>query len=174
MTTLRICHPTQSDAEGLLAFEIANRAYFEHWINARDPSYYSIDAVRLAIAQSEADRARDTAHQFLVKLGDQLVGRVNFSAVARPYFNKATLGYRIGEAFAGQGYATQAVALALQEAFATLQLGRIEAVVRSGNVGSTRVLERNGFVQFGLARRSMLLHGVLHDLAHFERHAQPL
>lgn len=173
MNTLHICCPKQSDAKSILAFESANRAYFEQWMNARDPSYYSLDAVRRAIDEAYADREADRAYQFLVKQGDHLVGRVNFTAVARPYFNKATIGYRIGEDCAGQGFASQAVGLALQEIFGPLKLGRIEALVRSDHVGSARVLERNGFVQFGLARRSMLLHGVSYDLAYFERHAQP-
>ena len=174
MNTLHICCPTRSDAQSILAFESANRAYFEQWINARDPSYYSLGAVRRAIDEGNADREADRAYPFLVKQGDQLVGRVNFTALARPYFNKATIGYRIGEDWVGHGFASQAVELALREAFGPLKLGRIEALVRSGNVGSARVLERNGFVQFGLARRSMLLDGVYHDLAYFERHAQPL
>ncbi|WP_321889851.1 GNAT family N-acetyltransferase [Paraburkholderia bannensis] len=167
---LTIRHPTLNDADALLAFEIDNRAYFEHWINARSAAYYSLAAVREAIANAQTDIDKDRAYQYLVCSGDEIVGRVNLVDVARPYFNRATLGYRIGSQFAGQGYASQAVALALECAATHLRLSRVEAVVRPQNVGSTRVLERNGFTAFGRATRSMYLHGEWHDLLHYERH----
>lgn len=173
MATLHICPPTESDAEALLAFELSNRAYFEQAVQAREPAYYSLEGVQRAIAEAQADRDNDKAYQYLAKLDDAIVGRVNLTAVARRYFNKAVIGYRLGQAFTGRGLASQAVDLALKQAFGQLDLWRVEAVVRPDNIGSVRVLERNGFVQYGLAKRSMLFHGVQYDLAHFERHAQP-
>ncbi|MBN3857114.1 GNAT family N-acetyltransferase [Paraburkholderia sp. Ac-20340] len=168
MLTLR--PPALTDAEALLAFEIDNRAYFEHWINARSASYYHLTAVRESIELAQDDRENDRAYQYLVCFDNAIVGRINLVSVTRPYFNKATLGYRIGEGFAGKGHASQALRLAVEIAAAELHLSRIEAIVRPQNVGSTRVLERNGFVAFGQARRSMYLHGEWHDLVHFERH----
>ncbi|OLL31062.1 hypothetical protein BTH42_13930 [Burkholderia sp. SRS-W-2-2016] len=167
---LTISAPTLSDADALLAFEIENRAYFEQWINARAADYYSASAVAEAIEAALADIAGDRAYQYLVRSDDAIVGRVNLVGVTRPYFNKATLGYRIGAGFAGKGYASQAVKLAMELAATELSLSRIEAVVRPQNIGSMRVLERNGFVAFGQARRSMYLHGEWHDLVHYERH----
>lgn len=156
----------------MLAFECANRDFFEQSVQARDPDYYSLTGVQHAIRCAQTDREKDLGYQYLVKLDDRLIGRVNFSAVVRPYFNKASIGYRLGQEFLGRGYATQAVGLALQEAFGALQLWRVEATVRTSNLGSIRVMERNGFVPYGLSRRSMLFHGSYHDLAHFERNAE--
>jgi [ribosomal protein S5]-alanine N-acetyltransferase len=167
---LIIRHPTLNDADALLAFEIDNRAYFEHWINARPANYYSLEAVRAAIAAAQTDIDKDRAYAYLVCFGDEIVGRVNLVDVTRPYFNRATLGYRIGQPFAGQGYASRAVALALEAATRDLRLSRVEAVVRPQNAGSTRVLERNGFNAFGRATRSMYFQGEWHDLLHYERH----
>lgn len=167
---LTIRHPTLNDADALLAFEIDNRAYFEHWINARRADYYSLEAVHEAISAALTDIDKDRAYQYLVCSGDAIVGRVNFVDVTRPYFNRATLGYRIGQPFAGRGYASQAVGLALERAAQDLCLSRVEAVVRPQNAGSTRVLERNGFTAFGRATQSMYLHGEWHDLLHYERH----
>lgn len=167
---LTIRHPTLNDADALLAFEIDNRAYFEHWINARSAGYYSLAAVREAITNAQADIDKDRAYQYLACFGDTIVGRVNLVDVVRPYFNRATLGYRIGSQFAARGYASQAVSLALACAATDLRLSRVEAVVRPQNVGSTRVLERNGFTAFGRATRSMYFQGEWHDLLHYERH----
>ncbi|GLR14504.1 alanine acetyltransferase [Chitinimonas prasina] len=167
---LHLAPPTLADAESLLDFELANRAYFEGQINARDPAYYDLEQVRRAIETAAQERSQDRAYQYLIRVGDTLVGRVNLTGVARPYYNKASLGYRIGQDHGGRGYASQAVALVLEEAFHRLGLYRIEAIVRPDNLGSVKVLERNGFTEFGRARRSMLLNGVWHDLLHFECH----
>ena len=81
------------------------------------------------------------------------------------------LGYRIGESAGGKGYASEAVRQVLDFAFGALGLRRIEADARAENLGSVRVLLRNGFVQFGHSRRSFELKGVWYDRLHFERHA---
>jgi ribosomal-protein-alanine N-acetyltransferase len=167
---LEIQCPTLADAEELLEFELENRCYFESWINARDGSYYNLSSVRDAIEMAQSDASTDKAYQFLVKCNGVIVGRVNLTGVTRPYFNKASLGYRIGERFGGNGYATKAVELVLEKARADLELWRIEATVRPENHGSARVLLHNGFVVYGTARRSMKLHGAWYDLDFFERH----
>ncbi|ASL46469.1 Putative ribosomal N-acetyltransferase YdaF [Burkholderia sp. AD24] len=164
-------HPlTLNDAGPLLQFELQNRAYFEHWINARDTGFYNIESVKTSIETAQRETRDDKAYQFLVKRDEEIVGRINLTGVERRYYNKAMLGYRIGEQFAGQGYASKAVELALQTARADLKLWRVEATVRPENQASSRVLERNGFVAYGRATRSMRLRGVWYDLLHFERH----
>ena len=167
---LEIHAPTLEDSEALLEFELENRAYFETWINAREDGYYNLSAVRHAIETAQSDASTDKAYQFLVKLNGIIVGRINLTGVTRPYFNKASLGYRIGERFGGNGYATKAVELALEKGRVDLDLWRIEATVRPENKGSCRVLQRNGFIAYGTARRSMKLHGAWYDLIHFECH----
>ena len=167
---LRIRPLARSDADALLRFELEHRAYFERWVNARDPSYYDARGVDEAIAISEAAWADGVAFQYLVVEGERIVGRVNLTGVRRRHFHSAELGYRIGEHDGGRGIASQAVGLCLAEAFGTHGLQRIEAVARPENKGSVRVLERNGFVQFGLSRRSFELGGAWFDRLMFERH----
>ena len=167
MTAIHLAAPGHADVDALLAFELANRAFFESTINARPP-WNSRRAVALAIEEAEKDRG----YQFLVKSGaGDIVGRVNLSNVRRPHFHSAVLGYRIGESAGGKGYASGAVRQVLDFAFGALGLLRIEADARAENLGSVRVLLRNGFVQFGHSRRSFELKGVWYDRLHFERHA---
>ena len=123
-----------------------------------------------ANAAAEAAWAGDQAFQYLVVEGERIVGRVNLTNVRRTHFQCADLGYRIGEHDGGRGLASRAVALCLDEAFGAHGLGRIEAVARPENRGSVRVLERNGFVQFGHSRRSFELGGQWFDRLLFERH----
>ncbi|GGC18509.1 GNAT family N-acetyltransferase [Pseudoduganella buxea] len=171
MDTLRLCPLVADDAADLLAFELANRAWFERWVVPRDPSFYHLAAVQAAASAAQWERAAGTSYQYLLRRGDAIVGRVNLTGVTRPAFNKAALGYRIGEDQAGQGIATRAVALVLQEAFGPLGLWRLEANARPENVASVRVLERNGFRQCGRLTRSMQHDGAWFDQLLFERHA---
>ncbi|MGK5042725.1 GNAT family N-acetyltransferase [Janthinobacterium sp. GB1R12] len=166
---LQLLPPTNADLPDLLAFELDNRAYFETWVTARAPSYYSQEAIAAAIEQAQREREQDRAYQYLAKLDGQIVGRVNLTAVMRPYYNKAALGYRIGERFGGRGYATRVVALLLEEAFGPLELWRLEATARPQNLGSVAVMQRNGFHQYGRSEKAMLFQGDWSDLLYFER-----
>ena len=170
MDALRIRPVASGDATALLRFELEHRDYFERWVNARAPTFYSEQGVRAAIAAAEAAWAGDQAFQYLVLDGERIVGRVNLTGVRRTHFQSADLGYRIGEHDGGRGVASRAVALCLDEAFGTHGLWRVEAVARPENRGSVRVLERNGFVQFGHSRRSFELGGRWFDRLLFERH----
>ena len=170
MSGIAIRPVVAADASALLRFELEHRAYFERWVNARDPSYYCELGVFAAIAGAEAARANGQAFQYLIVDDGRIVGRVNLTAVRRAHYQSAELGYRIGEHDGGRGVASRAVALCLAEAFGPLGLGRIEAVARPVNQGSIRVLERNGFVQFGHSRRSFELGGEWFDRLLFERH----
>ncbi|MDN2712183.1 GNAT family protein [Janthinobacterium sp. SUN118] len=166
---LQLLPPTSADLAGLLDFELENRAYFESWVTARAPGYYSQEAVAAAIEQAQHERQQDRAHQYLAKLDGQIVGRVNLTGVTRPYFNKAQLGYRIGERLGGRGYATRIVALLLEEAFGELELWRLEATARPQNLGSIAVMRRNGFHQYGKSEQAMFFQNAWSDLLYFER-----
>ena len=172
VNSLHLMAPTLDIADELLRFETVNRDFFEARINSRPAAYYSREGVRAAIALAECDAAEDKGYQFLVCTeAGELVGRVNLAAVRRKHFHSADLGYRMAEAACGRGYASEAVRQVLLLAFGELGLKRIEATVRVGNEGSSRVLRRNGFQQFGMSLRSFELGGVWHDRLLFERHA---
>lgn len=170
MSALAIRPVAARDATELLRFELAQRAYFERWVNARDSLFYSARGVASAVAAAEAARARDQAFQYVIVEDERIVGRVNLTNVRRAHSQSADLGYRIGEHDGRRGVASQAVALCLAEAFGTLGLHRVEAVARPENEGSVRVLRRNGFAQFGHSRRSVELGGQWFDRLLFERH----
>lgn len=152
----------------LLAFEQRNRAFFEARINARPMMYYSSDGIQCALDTAAADRAKDRAYAYAVRQAGVLVGRVNLSQVKREHFHCAELGYRVDEAHLGQGIGSRAVGQVLAEAFGTLALKRLQAMVPPHNLGSIRVLERNGFRLFGRSRRSFWHNGSCHDQLYFE------
>ena len=63
------------------------------------------------------------------------------------------MGYYVGAAFAGQGYLTEALRLALRHAFGRLKLQRVEANIQPDNTASIRLVKRAGFTREGFLRR---------------------
>ncbi|MCX7221322.1 GNAT family N-acetyltransferase [Undibacterium sp.] len=172
LPTLTIHPPTLSDLDDLYAFEMRNRLYFEHWINARPADYYSLEGVALAIQSAQQDAAKDSAYQYLVRENGLLLARVNLTQVKRPHHRQASLGYRVAQEHNGRGVAKAAVRLALQQAFTELDLWRIEACARPENLASVKVLLANDFAQFGHSKRCFQLGATWYDLLHFEVHAE--
>lgn len=110
---------------------------------------------------------RESAHthlyaSVLIKGTSTLVGTVmlfNFDTVA----NQAEIGYVFHQDYWGKGYASEAVALMDRFAQETLGLHRLHARVVSGNMGSARVLEKNGFVLEGRLRDHYRIEGQYYD-----------
>ena len=67
---------------------------------------------------------------------------------------KAEIGYWIGVAHWGHGYATEAAAAVIDYGFRELNLNRIEAAHFSGNPASGRVMIKNGMKHEGTARQA--------------------
>ncbi len=59
------------------------------------------------------------------------------------------LGYRLGRAHWGKGYATEVARASAARGWGALGFGRLVAVTYPENVGSRRVLEKTGFVEVG-------------------------
>lgn len=167
---IEFCAVALPDIEELLAFELKNRNFFERLISPRPASFYHIASVRRHVEEAIQQRVLGIAHQFLIKSSNTIIGRVNLTAIQRAPFHKGTLGYRIGEQYAGQGVATRAVDFLVREAFQHQGLWRTEAVVRADHHASIRVLEKNRFVVYGRSRQSIFWNGKWTDLLFFERH----
>ena len=79
----------------------------------------------------------------------------------------AELGYWLGRSHWGQGVMSRAVGLFTPWVMRELQLYRLQATVLDFNVGSARVLQKNGFDEEGVQRAAVFKRGVLHDLRLF-------
>jgi 8-oxo-dGTP diphosphatase len=63
---------------------------------------------------------------------------------------QAVVGYWLGKPYWGQGYASEALAAALDYAFASFDIDRVRASVVPENRASIRVMEKNGFRYDGI------------------------
>lgn len=149
------------DAAPLLAFELANRIWFERFVERRAASTYSAAGIDAHIRQLLAAHAAGVLLPcVMAAAGGQIVGRANLKDIDRAA-GVAEIGYRIAEQAVGQGLATQAVRH-LMDAAASLGVGRLAAVISVENGASARVIERAGFVRDSfLPGYALLAHGAV-------------
>lgn len=133
------------DAPQLLAFESANRAWFEQHIDARPPGFYSAQGVGEHVADYLDQHARGQLHPcVLLDAGGAIIGRANLKNIDTA-LGVAEVGYRIAHAHAGQGHASAALAHLKQLAQSEWRLSQLLALITIANVASARVLQKNGF-----------------------------
>jgi [ribosomal protein S5]-alanine N-acetyltransferase len=94
---------------------------------------------------------------------DVLIGLVSLSRITRGAWQAAECGCAVGAPFRGNGYMAEAMTQAVTYAMAQLGLHRIEALVRSGNTASQRMLTAAGFRPEGVARSSVRVNGAWLD-----------
>ena len=92
-----------------------------------------------------------------------ILGAVELSQISRGGFQSAYLGYYLGAPFTGQGYMTEALALALRHAFGALKLHRVEANIQPTNTESIALVKRLGFRKEGYSRRYLKISGRWRD-----------
>ena len=167
MTSTRLLDP--SDAPALLEIAREDAAFFAPWEPLHDDQWLTEEA-QLEVVQEKLDQYRlgiGLPHAVLDDDG-ALVGRITLNNIVRGAFQSCSIGYWIRSAANGRGHATAAVRTMLRVAFDDLGLHRVEAGTLVHNTGSQRVLERNGFVRFGLAPQYVRIAGRWQDHVLFQ------
>ena len=111
--------------------------------NTRLPHPYPENGAREFIAAQAKERAEGTAHVFVIKDRQEVVGLCGLHGIEGDHAQE--LGFWIGRPFWGKGYASFGVKMVLQFAFRNLRLERVGSCALKSNAASRRVLEKNGF-----------------------------
>ena len=155
---------TLDDAPVLADLLQANREFLAPWDPIRDEGYYTVDGQYADIGAALEEHARGVRLPHLVLAEDgRVVGRITLTSIVRGPFQSCNLGYWVSGSENGRGLATAAVREVVQLAFEQLGLHRVEAGAVPHNVRSRRVLERTGFVAFGLAPAYLRIAGEWQD-----------
>lgn len=80
---------------------------------------------------------------------------------------RCELGYALGSAHWGQGFAAEALEVLLDHAFHVLDINRIEADIDPRNEASARLLEKLGFRKEGYMPERWIVHGEKADTAFY-------
>ena len=100
---------------------------------------------------------------FVMEYDGEIAGQLNVWGIARGSLSSATIGYWVGERFAGRDITPTCVALATDVCFRELGLHRMEICIRPENKASLRVVEKLGFRYEGLRRRFIHIAGDWRD-----------
>ena len=141
-----------------------SRAFLVPW----EPIWPADDLTRSAFrrrVRAQLDEIeRDEAYPLLIFNDDEvLVGGITLGQVSRGVAQTATLGYWMGQPYAGRGYMSRAVRAVAHHAFAALRLHRLEAACLPHNQASARLLESVGFRREGYARAYLRINGAWQD-----------
>ncbi|MFK8055465.1 MAG: GNAT family N-acetyltransferase [Saprospiraceae bacterium] len=109
------------------------------------PSPYSVDDALRFIEVIDAKTGPQV--DFVITVNGEVAGIMGLFVGEDVYRYNAELGYWVGKRFWGQGITTKAIEWTIDYAWRTLKVDRIYAEVFSSNIGSQRVLEKNGLVE---------------------------
>ena len=132
------------------------------WDNVRDhlPHPYT---------EADADffinlvKDEDPFQNFGIAYEEELCGVIGVMPQPDIYRKSAELGYWIGEPYWGKGIATTTVRLITDYAFNVFDMHRVYAGVFEYNVGSMRVLEKNGYQKEGVFKQAVIKNGAYWD-----------
>ena len=161
--------PLATTDAGALAMAYArNREHLTPWEPQRSPEFFSESAQRADIEAKLAAAVAGQQDPWVIWHGDEAVGRVNLTNIARGVFQNASLGYWVDHRHTGRGVASAAVRFSVARATA-LGLHRLEAATLTHNEPSQVVLRRCGFAEFGRAPQYLLIAGAWQDHVLFQR-----
>jgi ribosomal-protein-alanine N-acetyltransferase len=134
-------------APAVLAFELANRAYFAASVSDRGDEFYDQFTERHSALLAEQE-AGIGAFYVLVAEDGPVLGRFNLVGIED---GTAELGYRVAQHVAGRGVATATVRELCRLAAARHGLRTLRAATARENAASQKVLTKAGFVPVGPA-----------------------
>ena len=142
-----------------------SRDYLQPWEPAWPNDDLSRGAFKRRLSSYAYDLDRGVGYPFLIfrEQDFALVGGITLSSVRRGVAQSGTVGYWIGQPFAGQGHATAALGAVVSLAFGRLALHRVEAACIPENQASQKVLAKQGFQLEGRASSYLKINGVWRD-----------
>lgn len=149
--------PAEVDCQELLSLAQRSREFYFPWVFP-------------ALKQEEwikyIDRCQNENFQGLLicHLGNKkIVGVVNLSQIFYGTFQNAYLSYYVDVDFAGQGLMSEGVRLAINYAFNTLKLHRLEANIQPDNQASINLVKQLGFTKEGFSPKYLKINGEWRD-----------
>ncbi|WP_295812112.1 GNAT family protein [uncultured Nitratireductor sp.] len=173
--------PVMSDHAEWAALREASRGFLVPWEPSWAPDELSKSAFRHRLKRYRTEYDNGTGLSFFVfdARTQALAGGVTMSNIRRGVAQTGSIGYWMGERYAGRGMMLAALHLLIPYAFDGLRLHRLEAACIPDNKRSVGLLEKAGFRREGLLRSYLRINGswrdhYLYALVAEERHVPAL
>lgn len=157
--------PCMGDYDEWAALRENSRTFLTPWEPIWPADDLSRPAFRRRLKRYAQEMREDTGYAlFIFRHEDSaLIGGLTLSNVRRGVTQSCSLGYWMGQLYAGQGYMREAARCVVPFVFQQLGLHRLEAACVPNNEPSKAVLRHAGFLEEGLARRYLRINGVWQD-----------
>lgn len=153
-----------SDHKAWRELRARNADWLRQWDATMPPTAESRPTTFRALTRRLARMARDgQALPFAIEVDGEFAGQVTVNNIVRGSALFASLGYWIGEEYAGRGLVPRAVAMVIDHCFLIEHLHRIEIAIRPENANSLRVVEKLGIQKCGFAPRYLHIDGAWRD-----------
>ena len=140
-----------------------NREFLAPFSPLADDTFFT-EAAQLQRIELMSRRARaGDNYAFAIEVAGEVAGTLTISDIVRGSFQSAHLGYWVSRHLNGRGVATDSVQQAVRIAFGSLGLHRLQAATLVHNIGSQRVLEKNGFERIGVSHAYLRIAGRWQD-----------
>lgn len=142
-----------------------SRSFLQPWEPLWPRDELTRGAFRRRLRRHAREMREDRSFPFFIfRSGDdRLLGGATLSNIRRGVAQTCSLGYWMGEPYAGQGYMSRAVTALLAFAYSDLNLHRVEAACLPHNGPSIRLLQKAGFEREGYARGYLRIAGEWQD-----------
>ena len=163
--------PRMTDFEEWVMLRKNSRAYLEPWEPIWPEDEFSRRAFRQRVSVYNERAAHDDGHSFFVfdKNTGALVGGLTLSHIRRGVSQSGTLGYWMGQSYAGQGMMKDSILALASVAQARFGLHRLEAACIPRNDRSRHLLLACGFQPEGYAQAYVKIAGIWEDHLLFGR-----
>ena len=163
---LTLEHVHAAHAPLLADFFARNDAHLARWdpprpVGIRTASFWEAECERAADEHNVGLVARWVV--FLRGDESQVIGRINYTQIARGPFQSCVLGYALDAGFEGRGLMHEALSATISHAFDVMRLHRIQASYIPENIRSGRLLQKLGFRREGLAPQYLFIDGAWRD-----------
>lgn len=169
--------PLMADYAAWSALRAQSRAFLEPWEPVWGERALTRETFRARVTRVSREWNNDLGYSFHIFATGadslqpgQLLGGVNLNNVRRLSAQAASLGYWMGEPFAGRGLMRAALDQLLPYAFTSenatrpgLSLHRIDAACIPDNMPSRHLLRNCGFQEIGLAPAYLKINGAWRD-----------
>ncbi|MGE8207648.1 GNAT family N-acetyltransferase [Heyndrickxia sp. NPDC080065] len=136
---------SKSDANVLFEFERENKDFFEKSVPPRSNDYYDFNKFLIILDSLIDEQNKGDSYFYLIKnVEGSILGRINIVDIDRTN-GHGYLGYRIGSSYTRKGIASQALNILKEMLIREKSITQLSAKTTTDNVGSQKVLEKNGF-----------------------------
>ena len=150
-----------TEADIPLIAKLANNDKIWQNLTDRFPRNYTIKDAKEFLETIKQNEQKNT---FAITFNNEFCGVISLVPQQDIYKKSAELGYWIGEPFWGKGIVTKAIKIITKYGFENLDIVRIFAKTFDFNIGSMRVLEKNGYIRESIEKKGAYKNGKIIDV----------